>query len=1127
MPDPRGRFGGFLARLRLFVPAVALSLVAGFLDHPVALFPLLVAQPLYACAAVSALGYLLDVDFGTLALRRGTPWLALFAAYTAFVALVVGTPTVRLLLEASPLNALLLSGGIVLAVLVLWRLWPTLGLVVLWDDAYPDDEVGSWIITAIQRASAFARHLTAARDPHFGRGLPVAIGVLLLAVGGLLLAGLCGRLPSELRWAVLWVHTLLVAPAVHLLLAYRCEQLLLDDEPAPEPATADPQLAAAAEPPAPPAAVDTRALDQQLLAAAAANQIEHALLLLAQGAHPDARAAADDRDQRSLLQIAATCPDLRLLRELLRRGAEVNRPVGGITPLIAATRDSYQGRPEAVMTLVTNGADPRALDSDGNSALHYAALSREATVAAILLDAGADPNAINRDGLSPLAVALAAGNETLARYLLEHGALADPPRGVPALIAAAGAADDLPGLVRLLTRHKADLNARDRLGRSALHSAALAGHAELAEALLAAGADVDARDSHGITPLMEAVRAGHNRVLQRLVFRKPKLDPVDPVGRSALVIACQSRQANEDSVRLLLALGADPDQPTREGKRAIDYALAAGRWPLVTLIDPSFALPEALLDATGGGGGDDDGEGAEVDRVALLAGALKHERYGVAAELLAVDPAAAQARAAVALALADAHPQALRWLLEHGLATDASGPDGAALAITLLRRRPLPAAALAILLERAAAVGGWPLVALLDDQAAPAEPALEPLALALLERGADAHARDAAGRSALQLAVRAGAGALVAALLARGHDPNAADAQGRTALHELAALGDAGAVALAGPLLRAGADPERPTLDAQTPLGAALAAGRMQLARRLSWTGGFRHPARPLRDGDLPGAATLGDTLAVERLLELGLPVDGRDAQGCSALLRACGGGRLEIATTLLVRGADPALAATTGATCLSAAVSARHDAIVNLLLDRGAAVDQRLPGGSTALLVAAALGLPALVRTLLGRGADPRAHDEHGNGALHAAAQFAFGSLDHERCRLLLQTLLGAGAPADAPNALAQTPLLLLLGARVSPATPAPRRPLGELMALLLARGADVDAQDARGVSALHAAAMHGQREAIAILLQAGANPTRRDHFGRTAHDVALMLGYADVAGELARGAPAPSALR
>jgi len=111
---------------------------------------------------------------------------------------------------------------------------------------------------------------------------------------------------------------------------------------------------------------------------------------------------------------------------------------------------------------------------------------------------------------------------------------------------------------------------------------------------------------------------------------------------------------------------------------------------------------------------------------------------------------------------------------------------------------PRPSAALA---GRASAGTGAPL-----DAAAALRQAAQsgdiPRLSALLEEEIDVDARDAAGRTALLLAVLRGQAAAVDVLLAHGADPNAADASGTTALaaaevdhqaHIIAALRRAGA----------------------------------------------------------------------------------------------------------------------------------------------------------------------------------------------------------------------------------------------------------------------------------------------------------------------------------------------
>ena len=110
-------------------------------------------------------------------------------------------------------------------------------------------------------------------------------------------------------------------------------------------------------------------------------------------------------------------------------------------------------------------------------------------------------------------------------------------------------------------------------------------------------------------------------------------------------------------------------------------------------------------------------------------------------------------------------------------------------------------------------------------------------------------------------------------------------------------------------------------------------------------------------------------------------------------------------------------------------------------LVAHGVDIDQALPGGATPLMVACALGNDPLVQVLLVRGASALAQDEIGNTALHVAAQYAFAADDAVVPGRMFDRLLDAGAPIDAPNRDAQTPLLLLLGTRAESGTRSPNR--------------------------------------------------------------------------------------
>ncbi len=1111
-PASARRRSSFVALAR-FLPALLAFAAAAAATHPLALILLLLGNALMLTAICAGIGFEMDTGFARSVARRGLAGFVLLSLYTVFVALLLAGPAWWLARNPSLLPALALSTAALLAVIALWRMWPAFALPFVWDDAYPEGTEGSWLLAALRRSLAFARHLTAGHELFFTHGLPAAIALFVVSFGALALAGLATAIGFEMRVSALVVYALVIVPLAQLVIATRCVNALLADarQRRRMRAPADPQAAAESSAPSGlPSGIGSHELGATLLGAARSGQIDLALAALHRGADPDTAPAPGERDQRSVIVHAVLLPDLRLLRALIAKGADLNRVHGGMAPLLAATRDSYQGRPDAVMTLLANGADPRVVDSDGNTALHHAALCAEPIVAALLLDAGCPLDAINREGHSALGVACANGNWTLAEFLLERGARSEIDQAQPAIQLAASVTDDDPQGVKLLLKRKSRVDALGALGRSALMTAALAGHARIVEALIAGGANVNLTDQHGTTALMEAARSGAVAIIHALGKRKVDPDRIDATGRTALVIACTSRLASEETVRALLALGADRSIAAGDGKRALDHAAASGRWHIVALLDPAYPLPSNLSASA---------PPADAANAAHLVDALRFGHWNVADAFRAsVADWPATELAALYLDLADAeHPRARDWVWNCGLSIDARLGDGRSLIDALIDALPASADALAGCLQRGALVGGSALVArvLAAPAAAGQHATLVALARDLVERGADTFGRLPGELTAVHLAAALGAAPLLATLLERGGDADARDARGRMPLHYALKADSADAVAATRVLIRHGADPERAASSGETPLGLALARADRDLVYWLNWPR-WRLPRRAIAAADLPAAAQAGDLDAIEKLLALGLPVDAVDAQGATALIRAAGSGYAALVVRLLDARADPTHAAHSGATCLSAAVAARREAVARTLLQHGVAADQPLPGGGTALMIAAALGLPRLAEALLEHGASVNAVDGRGNTPLQAAAQFAFESRDTATCSELLAVLLRAGASVDAGNQSGQTALLLLLGARADPGTACDAQHLGQLAKLLLDAGAAVDARDQRGVSPLHACAMHGLLGVARLLKSRNAPIDLVDGLGRSAGEIAALLGYVDVANEL-----------
>lgn len=132
-----------------------------------------------------------------------------------------------------------------------------------------------------------------------------------------------------------------------------------------------------------------------------------------------------------------------------------------------------------------------------------------------------------------------------------------------------------PRALKILWEHAKPTGAAclDVRGRSALHSAALAGSAAAAQELLRLRVDPRASDCDGVTPLAVAAAAGKAAVCQLLLEAAP--DTVNLGDRRPLELAAASGAL--EAVRLLLARGAMIDAQPSSGKTALHAAARAAQ----------------------------------------------------------------------------------------------------------------------------------------------------------------------------------------------------------------------------------------------------------------------------------------------------------------------------------------------------------------------------------------------------------------------------------------------------------------------------------------------------------------------------------------------------------------------
>jgi ankyrin repeat protein len=348
----------------------------------------------------------------------------------------------------------------------------------------------------------------------------------------------------------------------------------------------------------------------------------------------------------------------------------------------------------------------------------------------------------------------------------------------------------------------------------------------------------------------------------------------------------------------------------------------------------------------------------------------------------------------------------------------------------------------------------------------------------LLEAGADPNAALLNGETALMTCSRAGDVHAVKALTARGADVNRKEPfHGQTALMWAAAERHPGVVAA---LIEAGASVNaRSRSYAQTVTSEVTQrAGREEL--------NYTVP----RGGMTPllFAARSGDVESARLLLAGGAGVDAALPDGMSALVLAAHSGNAQVGMLLLEQGADPD-ASEIGYTALHAAVLRAGLDLVKALLAHGASPDLRITRGTPVRRNSEDFELPA---TLVG--ATPyflaaRFLETDIMRALAAAGADTHLSMPSGDTPLMAAAGLGAGAQANRRG------LSVLDGGRLED-----EGRVVDAVAAAIAHGADVNASNRSGDTAMHAAALLGYDRVIQQLADAGARLDVKNARGQTA---------------------------
>ena len=422
--------------------------------------------------------------------------------------------------------------------------------------------------------------------------------------------------------------------------------------------------------------------------------------------------------------------------------------------------------------------------------------------------------------------------------------------------------------VRSLIAQRADVNAAQADGTTALHWAARWDNAEMAGLLIAAGANAKIANHDGATPLFLAAENGSAAMIEKLIAGGADANAaVLAHGETALMIA--ARTGNAGAVKALLDHGARVDaKEDLRGTTALMWAAEQGHTAVIRLLAA---------------------QGADVRAQSTVFTPIARRGLGFArpgsTEYTGGDRAhpntAKGGLTALLIAVREGHLDSVRALVEAGSPVDHASADGST---------PL-------------------LVAVQNGS--------HDIGTFLVERGANPNLANTKGWTPLYLAVKNrnqentaipgpntdGVLEFIKTLLERGADPNVRikvetevhqgmsslwlKEPGATPLLRAALCGDLTVVRM---LLAHGADPSIPTLDHTTPLMVAAGVGwsdgmlreyseqeTLDLIKLLLERGGDINAANDNGLTALHGAAYKGANKAVQLLVDRGANLAAKD----------------------------------------------------------------------------------------------------------------------------------------------------------------------------------------------------------------------------------------------------------
>ena len=312
------------------------------------------------------------------------------------------------------------------------------------------------------------------------------------------------------------------------------------------------------------------------------DNVVHALL-------SDSQCLIDAKSQDGYTALHYSCryDHVDIVRTLVKHKANVNaRTDSGDTLLTLATRNKHDNVVHALLSDSQCLVDAKG--QDGYTALQYSCRYGHVDIVKALVKHKANVNARTDRGDTPLTLATRNKHDNVMHALLSDSQCLVDAKGQDGYTALHySCRDGHVDIVKILVKHKANLNARTDSGNTPLTLAARNKHDNVVHALLSDS--VDAKGQDGYTELHYSCRDGHVDIVKILVKYKANVNARTDSGDTPLTLAAKNKHDNvvhallSDSQCLVDAKGQD-------GYTALHYSCRYGHLDIVRTLVNQFKV---------------------------------------------------------------------------------------------------------------------------------------------------------------------------------------------------------------------------------------------------------------------------------------------------------------------------------------------------------------------------------------------------------------------------------------------------------------------------------------------------------------------------------------------------------